>query len=96
MTGAHEPPLARIPAPGEQWSLADAGKLQEVFRLLAIPPLGEFTPAAVTAVGVLVSPSGDVAYYPVYAQVISAETDLSEPTEVRVAIAILRRWLRAQ
>jgi hypothetical protein len=73
-----------------------ADKLQEVFRLLAIPPLDGYTPAAITAVGVLVSPSGDVAHYPVYAQVISAETDLSEATEVRAAITILRRWLRAQ
>jgi hypothetical protein len=42
------------------------------------------------------SPTGEVAHYPLYPQVIGAETDLTEATEVRAAIAILRQWLRAQ
>jgi hypothetical protein len=68
--------------------------LQELFRLLAVPPLAGYTPAAITAVAVMVSPAAEVAHYPLYAQLL--EADLVETTEVRAAIEILQRWRRAQ
>lgn len=78
----------------EQWTLAEGRRIQELFRLLAIPMMPGYAPVAITAVGVLLSPAGDVAHYPVYAQL--TESNLSETPEVRVAIAVLQRWLRAQ
>lgn len=92
MTDNHDPSRADIP--GEQWTLAERPQVQELFRLLAIPPMPGYTPVAITAVGVVMSPAGDVAHYPVYAQVI--ENNLSETSEVRAAIAVLQRWLRVQ
>ena len=94
MTDADEPSQTGTPIAGEKWALGDAGQIQEVFRLLAIPPLPGYTPVAITAVGVVVSPAGEVGHYPVYAQVVEAK--LSETTEVRAAIANLGRWLLAQ
>ena len=78
----------------EQWTLAEGRRIQELFRLLAIPMMPGYAPVAITAVGVMLSPAGDVAHYPVYAQL--TESNLSETTEVRVAIAVLQRWFRAQ
>jgi hypothetical protein len=92
MTDDHDPSEARIP--GEQWTLADRPQIQEPFGLLGIAPMAGYTPAAITAVGVVMSPAGDVAHHPVHAQLI--ESNLSETSEVRAAIAILQRWLRVQ
>jgi hypothetical protein len=92
MTNAHEPSQADVP--GEQWTLAEAPQIQELFRLLAIPPMPGYTPVAMTAVGLAMSPTGEVAHYPVYAQLFGAE--VSETAEVCDAIAILQGWLRAQ
>jgi hypothetical protein len=78
----------------EQWTLAEGRQIQELFRLLAIPTMPGYAPLAITAVGVMTSPAGDVAHYPVYAQLI--DSNLSEPSEVRAAIAVLQRWLRVQ
>jgi hypothetical protein len=78
----------------EQWTLAERRQIQELFRLLAIPTMPGYAPLAITAVGVMTSPAGDVAHYPVYAQLI--DSNLSEPSEVRAAIAVLQRWLRVQ
>ena len=93
MTDNHDQSQAGIP--GEQWTLGERPhQIQELFRLLAIPPMPGYTPVAITAVGVVISRAGDVAHYPVYAQLI--ESDLSETSEVRAAIVILQRWLREQ
>ena len=45
----------------EQWTLAEGRRIQELFRLLAIPMMPGYAPVAITAVGVLLSPAGDVA-----------------------------------
>jgi len=94
MSDANERPETGKSNEGERWTISDGNQLQEAFDLLRIPPLAGYTPAAITAVGVSVSPTGEVAHYPVYAQVVEAE--LSEPTEVRAAIVILQRWLQMQ
>lgn len=92
MTDAFEPSQAGMP--GEQWTLSAGIQIEELFDLLAIPPIAGYTPAAITAVGAEVSPTGGVAHYPVYVQQV--EGALAEPSEVRAAIAILQRWLRMQ
>ncbi len=86
--------------PGERWSVADKAQLQETFRLLNIPPLAGYTPVAITAIGVMASPTGELAHYPSYAEVLgtglAGTAELSEETEVRAAIATLQRWFRVQ
>ena len=94
MTDAYKPPHDDTPISCEQWSLADITQFQELFRLLAVPSLAGYAPAAITAVAVMVSPTGAVAHYPLYAQILG--TELSETKEVRATIEILTRWLRAQ
>lgn len=94
MTEDYKPSHDATPIPGEQLSLADIAQFEELFRLLAVPPLAGYTPAAITAVAIMVSPTGEVAHYPLYAQILG--TELSEMKELRAAIEILRRWLRAQ
>jgi hypothetical protein len=78
----------------EQWTLAEGRRIQELFRLLAIPAMPGYAPVAITAVGVMLSPAGDVAHYPVYAQL--TDSNLCETSEVRAAIAVLQRRLRVQ
>jgi hypothetical protein len=78
----------------EQWTLVEGRQIQELFSLLAIPAMPGYAPVAITAVGVMNSLAGDVAHYPVYAQLIDG--NLSETSEVRAAIAVLQRWLRVQ
>jgi hypothetical protein len=94
MAEVNEPSRTGPPIPGEQWKFGDIVQLEELFRLLAIPPLPGYAPVAITAVGVVASSTGEVARYPVYAQLVGAE--LAEKTEVSTAIAILQRWLRTQ
>jgi hypothetical protein len=74
--------------------MTDAGHIQKIFRMLDIPRLNDFRPVAITVVGVLESPSGDLAHYPLFAQL--SDTDLSEAAELRAAISILQSWLRLQ
>ena len=78
----------------EQWTLAEGRRIQELFRLLAIPAMPGYAPLAITAVGVMLSQAGDVAHYPVYAQV--THSNLAEASEIRTAIAVLQRRLRVQ
>jgi hypothetical protein len=91
---ANEPTQIGTPVPGEQGIFANIAELQRVFRLMAIPPLSGYAPVAITAIGVVVSPAGEVNHYPVYTQLVG--TQHSEVAELRNAIAILQRWLRVQ
>ena len=74
-------------------TIADLNQLQVLFDLLAIPALPGYRPHAFTAVGVVVSSNGELARYPVHAQLVGAY--VSEKSEVRAAITILHRWLHA-
>jgi len=92
MTDDHSP--RQVDEPGERWTFSELPQLQELFRLLGIPPQPGYSPVAITAVGVVMSPVGGIAHYPVYAQLI--ESKLSETSEIRAAVAILQQWLFVQ
>jgi hypothetical protein len=85
--------VQRNPHSDEIW-ISDPSNLEQLWNLLAIPPLPGYAPAAITAVAVAMSPDGGVARYPLYAQLSAAE--LSEPFEVHIAIETLRNWMRTQ
>jgi hypothetical protein len=94
MADANVPSDSAAFVSGERWTMTDAGHIQKVFRMLDIPPMGGFRPVAITVVGVLESPNGELAHYPLFAQL--SDTDLSEAAELRAAISILQGWLRLQ
>ena len=97
MTNTNDPSGNDNPLANEKWTVANGDQLSEVFRLLSVPQVSGYTPAGITAVGALVSPTGEIWHYPVYAQLFGANlfgADLSESSEIRAAIAILQRALR--
>jgi hypothetical protein len=98
MTNTNDDPSGNDnPLANEKWTVANGDQLGEVFRLLSVPQVPGYTPAGITAVGALVSRTGEIWHYPVYAQLFGASlfgVDLSESSEIRAAIAILQRALR--
>jgi hypothetical protein len=79
------------PAPhADSLWISDAANFELLWRLMGVPALPGYRPAAITAVLVAIDGEGHVARYPLHAQLSTVR--MSEPAEVANAIATLRHW----